>query len=383
MKKLIGGVKVAQNIFKIYGDKVSFSQWEKRQKLIVLNESVQEVHFSNKNMMHSIQRDVYRDTDGLMVCNVPDDLLKLPINLVADAYIGDVLIKSVKFAVTKRPIPGDYVSDQSDVDEHQDQRISVLEKSMGGTADLMHFKGKMEELPGDMSGYISGDVISVGKKDYVFDGIEFIEIGDSSTHHEHSNKKTLDNIDDVLASKLSRSELNIVVDDILLQAKISGHFNGKDGVDGYTPIKGVDYFDGVDGKDGNNGIDGYTPVKGVDYFDGQNGKDGDNGNDGVSATHSWNGTVLTITSAAGTSSTDLKGEKGERGEKGEQGIQGLQGEKGDKGDKGDIGATGKDGENGKDGYTPIKGTDYYTESDKQEIVNLVLAALPNGDEVSY
>lgn len=32
---------------------------------------------------------------------------------------------------------------------------------------------------------------------------------------------------------------------------------GKDGKDGYTPIKGKDYFDGKDG---------YTPIKGVDYF---------------------------------------------------------------------------------------------------------------------
>lgn len=36
------------------------------------------------------------------------------------------------------------------------------------------------------------------------------------------------------------------------------------GKDGYTPIKGVDYFDGEDG---------YTPQKGVDYFDGEDGKD--------------------------------------------------------------------------------------------------------------
>lgn len=35
------------------------------------------------------------------------------------------------------------------------------------------------------------------------------------------------------------------------------------------------------------------------------------GEPGVSATHSWEGTVLTITSASGTSSADLKGEKGE------------------------------------------------------------------------
>lgn len=44
--------------------------------------------------------------------------------------------------------------------------------------------------------------------------------------------------------------------------------------------------------------------------------------------------------------------------------------KGDKGDKGDTGAAGADG------YTPVKGTDYWTEADKAEIVNDTLAALP-------
>lgn len=39
-------------------------------------------------------------------------------------------------------------------------------------------------------------------------------------------------------------------------------------------------------------------------------------------THSWNGTVLTITSDSGTSSADLKGEKGDTGVRGAQGIAG-------------------------------------------------------------
>lgn len=37
---------------------------------------------------------------------------------------------------------------------------------------------------------------------------------------------------------------------------------------------------------------------------------------------------------------------------------------------------GKDGKNGDDGYTPIKGTDYYTDDDKTEMVNAVIASLP-------
>ncbi len=75
-----------------------------------------------------------------------------------------------------------------------------------------------------------------------------------------------------------------------------------------------------------------------------------------------------------------KGERGDKGDKGEQGVQGPQGIQGEKGEKGDTGATGA---NGKDGYTPQKGVDYYDETDKTEIVADVLAALPNGDEVSY
>ncbi len=43
---------------------------------------------------------------------------------------------------------------------------------------------------------------------------------------------------------------------------------------GYTPRKGVDYFDG---RDGDKGDPGHTPVKGVDYFDGERGPEGKRG----------------------------------------------------------------------------------------------------------
>lgn len=43
---------------------------------------------------------------------------------------------------------------------------------------------------------------------------------------------------------------------------------------------------------------------------GSTGADGGPGKDGVSVTHSWSGTTLTITSASGTSSANLKGDTG-------------------------------------------------------------------------
>lgn len=50
------------------------------------------------------------------------------------------------------------------------------------------------------------------------------------------------------------------------------------------------------------------------------------GEDGVSVTHSFDGTVLKMTSASGTTSVDLQGEKGDQGPKGDKGDKGSDGE---------------------------------------------------------
>lgn len=47
------------------------------------------------------------------------------------------------------------------------------------------------------------------------------------------------------------------------------------------------------------------------------------------------------------------------------------------------GPQGIQGEQGEPGYTPVKGVDYYTDSDKTELVNAVLAALPDASNVSF
>ena len=100
----------------------------------------------------------------------------------------------------------------------------------------------------------------------------------------------------------------------------------KDGADGYTPVKGVDYFDGQKGDKGEtgaNGVDGYSPT----VVENANNTESDY--------------KLDITDVNGTFTTPnlmgkqgIQGLKGERGETGLQGPQGIQGAKGDKGEDG-------------------------------------------------
>ena len=67
-------------------------------------------------------------------------------------------------------------------------------------------------------------------------------------------------------------------------------------------------------------------------------------------------------------------------------IQTIKGQKGDKGDKltfNDLTDAEKASLKGADGYTPVKGTDYWTTDDKAEIVNDVLEALPKAESEVY
>lgn len=176
---------------------------------------------------------------------------------------------------------------------------------------------------------------------------------------------------------------------------------------------------GKDGQDGQPGKDGYTPVKGVDYFDGKDGKDGRDGQPGkdgtspvVSVATITGGHRITITDKNGTKTVDvLDGKNGTDGKPGTDGSPGRDGSNGADGKDGNgiksvvlnadytltlnlddgtayttdsiRGATGTAGKDGTDGKTPIKGTDYYTQADKTEMVNLVLAAMPTWNGGSY
>ena len=88
---------------------------------------------------------------------------------------------------------------------------------------------------------------------------------------------------------------------------------GPQGEQGERGPTGPQGEQGERGPAGPQGIQGPKGETGAQGPQGEKGDTGADGKDGVSVTHAWNGTVLTVTSASGTSSADLKGEKGDTG----------------------------------------------------------------------
>ena len=106
---------------------------------------------------------------------------------------------------------------------------------------------------------------------------------------------------------------------------------GPQGIQGETGPKGDKGDTGATGAQGPKGDTGDTGVAGAQGPQGPKGDTGEagaDGNDGVSCTHVWNGTVLSVTSASGTSSADLVGPQGPTGATGATGAAGADGNDG-------------------------------------------------------
>lgn len=139
---------------------------------------------------------------------------------------------------------------------------------------------------------------------------------------------------------------------------------GPAGVDGYTPVKGVDYFDGAKGPKGDKGDKGDTGEQGPAGVDGAKGDKGDPGEQGPQGIQGIQGPKGDKGDTGEQGIQGPKGDKGDKGDTGEQGIQGIQGEKGETGERGPAGERGPQGEQGpagQDGLTTaisVNGTTY-------------------------
>lgn len=168
-----------RNIFKIYDGRNYFWQWDTNQKLIILDETVDEVHFSNKGMTHAISKDVFTDKDGKRVCYIPDTLLTLPKNLIAAAIVTDdnanKTLKQVKFAVQKRAIPSDYVVSDDVQSEDITDRLNIVEEivedmrlNLPNTYDV---KGSAEQALSDAKLYMRENYDPIGSAESVMNNL--------------------------------------------------------------------------------------------------------------------------------------------------------------------------------------------------------------------
>ena len=299
-------------------------QWDTGRRVKITDgDGVKQVHYQNRCFGRSVDVDV--GDDGTAI--IPDELLQDWHPLTAYAYVtddaGGYTKVQVDFAVHKRARPSDYVYTPTD-----QMTLQTIQRQIGDLADLT------TEAKGTLVAAINEAARTGGA------GSMALRVADGYIQYSADGGSTWQNL--------------IAVAD----------------------LKGADGAPGKDGPTGAPGKDGHSPV--------------------VTATKSGKTTTINVDGAAIATVED--GADGKPGAAGADGITPTIGPNGNwflgatdtgKPSRGETGTPGKDGAKGAPGapgaagHTPVKGTDYWTAADKQEIVNDVLAALPDGTEVSY
>ena len=264
-------------MFKIYDGRDKFYQWDLDRQLIIDDPTVTQVHFCNRTDDSSLVCEVYQQ-DGLNLVNVPNILLQEDWRINVYAYDVNYTKYSETFEVERKSKPENYVYTETEILNYETlaEKIKQIDTDIGQSVE----------------DYLTENPVTVDLSDYY-----------------------------------TKAEVDAKIPEIGADGKSAYEIAVENGFVG-TETEWLASLKGAPGKDGAPGRDG---------ADGAPGRDGTDGRDGVSATHEWNGTTLTITSASGTSSANLKGEPGRDGADGAPGKDG---------------ADGAPGEPGKDGVTP-------------------------------
>ena len=299
-------------------------QWDTGRRVKIADgDGVKQIHYQNRALGGSVDVDV--GTDGTAI--IPDELLQDCHTLTAYAYVTDdtgaYTMAQRDFIVHKRAKPAGYVYTPT-----EQLTLQTIQRQIGDLADLT------TEAKGTLVAAINEAARTGGV------GSMALRVADGYIQYSADGGSTWQNL--------------IAVAD----------------------LKGADGAPGKDGPTGAPGKDGHSPV--------------------VTATKSGKTTTINVDGAAIATVED--GADGKPGAAGADGITPTIGPNGNwflgatdtgKPSRGETGTPGKDGAKGAPGapgaagHTPVKGTDYGTAADKQEIVNSVIAALPDGTEVSY
>ena len=389
-------------------------QWDMNQVLCISGLSlttVPEVHFAHPHDQLAIVRKATMDAAGVVRADIPNSLLQKALRI--DAYVctyeGDTFqtICQVKMPVHERAKPSDYEG-TDDVEVYSLDALQVemielepgeeakVEKVMNGDAWLLRFS-----IPRGTDGHDGTSIKSIERTagtgaQGTTDTYTVTLTDGSKTTFQIYNGKDGSSIQSIQRTVGNGAPGTMDTYTITLTDGSKTTFqvyNGRDGEGAgdmtsmvYDPQgKAQDIFAYADNllktidassvtfADGQTWQQKYDAgeFKGQDGEQGQPGKDGEPGKDGQNGQPGKDGTSVTVsnvsesTADGGTNVVTFSDGKKLNIKNGSKGSDGAPGAKGDP------------------GHTPVKGTDYWTPTDKAEMINDVLAALPAAEGVSF
>lgn len=270
-------------------------QWDRERVLLVLDDEVDQVHFTSDAVASAIVKDVYIN-DGVRVVDIPTVLLQCACILTAYAYKCEGEKREYtyiheEFKIIARKQPDDYVP-EAEHDKWEDLKAETIQA--------------MEEAKN------AADRASASERNAAASVITSTEVVDGELIITYANGETVN------VGTVKGADGTMTFEDLTEAQKAT--LKGEKGDPGEQGPQGEAGPQGPRGETGPQGPQGKTGATG------SQGAQGPKGNTGETGPQGPQGEV---------------GPQGPQGEKGETGPQGPQGETGPQGPQGEKGETGK------------------------------------------
>ena len=283
-------------------------QWDTGRKIRITdvgNATVSEVHFAAKNDSNALVVNL-ENQEGSICAKIPNVLLQDTEPIIAYVVVlnddGRFTKYKKEVSITPRQKPDDYIYTQEEILTYKKLEDKLNEIELNGVSDEKISKAIEKYL--DENEIESGvneeqlnaavsEALDQAKQSGLFDGAPGLDGKDGQDYVLTEDDKQeiasmaadkveipeapsveLDitlkqqgkaadasavgtailNVEKKIEKKVEVSQLNDAIEEALTEAKNSGEFDGQPGAPGYTPQKGVDYFDGAPGPRGDPGV---------------------------------------------------------------------------------------------------------------------------------
>ena len=142
-----------EQVFNIFDGRTAFYQWDKDRKLIVNDPSIAKVHFCNRTGSCSLVRCVY-EVNGVYLVDVPNIILQESYRINVYGYDANYTKHSDSFNIVPRSKPEDYIYTEAEVAQWEtlEERINQIEEN--GVSD--------ETIAAAINGYLEENPIEAG-----------------------------------------------------------------------------------------------------------------------------------------------------------------------------------------------------------------------------
>lgn len=215
-------------MFLIENGRSQFFQWDIKQRLIVEDASIEQVHFCNRTDDCSLKREVYNE-GGKRIVNVPDILLQDDWRIHVYAWDKNYTKYEEVFDVVKRTKPANYVYTEEEITEFEDleKRLDEIEKN--GVSD--------ERIAEGVAAYLEENPVEAGATAEQAAQIEDNKAAIAELQIEAANHATTAYVDNAVKNvkpDLKGYATETYVDNAIANAQIGGGGGSADLSNYYT-----------------------------------------------------------------------------------------------------------------------------------------------------